>query len=108
MESIPKAERNFNSTENNNASSLSGENNVGSQFYDYMLKKPYRNEDMFHLLTWIKPRIMGKPKKTVQLKPVFEISMMKSPIISSPSSKTPPAHPVTGTPIQTAASIYNT
>lgn len=65
MESIPKAERNIHSTENNN---MSGENNLlnpGSQFYDYMLKKPYRTEDMFNLLTWIKPRILGKPKKTI-------------------------------------------
>lgn len=61
--------------------------NPGSQFYDYMLKKPYRTEDMFNLLTWIKPRILGKSKKTIQLKPVFEISMMKSPVPQSPSNR---------------------
>lgn len=62
MNTIPKAERNIHSTENNEASPLL-QPHVLNQFYDYMLKKPFRTEDMFNLLTWIKPRITGKPAK---------------------------------------------
>ena len=54
------------------------------QPYDYMLKKPYRSNDIVNLLNLLKPKIVGKPgKKQMELLPVFEIALKATPSVAS-------------------------
>ena len=58
---------------NENVSNAHTENPL----YDFMLKKPYRNQNIINLLQWIQPRVLKNiTKNKYQLKPVIEI---KSP-----------------------------
>ena len=47
---------------------------MDNPLYDFMLKKPYRNQNIINLLQWIQPRVLKNISKNKhQLKPVIEI-----------------------------------
>jgi len=48
---------------------------MDNPLYDFMLKKPYRNQNIINLLQWIQPRVLKNISKNKhQLRPVIEIS----------------------------------